>query len=336
MNIELCNLLFKSEPYIKEGNTNMRKVLDNKQKGMNINGALIGLIALFIVFGILADKFFTVYNIINIARQCSINLVLAIGMTFVILTGGIDLSVGGVLALVGTLTAGFITKGMNIGVAMLLGLMIGIGFGTLSGICIAYGKIPAFITTMAMLSIARSLALMYSGGYPITGMPKRFSFIGTGSIFGLPVPVIIAIIIVAIGVFILKKSILGRYIYAIGGNAKAASFSGINVNIWTVITYAIHGMLTAIAGLVLTARMNSGQPSAASGIELDIIAAVVIGGTSMAGGKGGVFGTVVGALVITVLNNGLTLLNVNPYLQGLIVGIVILVAVFIDKRKETR
>lgn len=320
---------------VKKGKTDMSKSLGFNKK-FSINGALIGLIILFVIFGVLSDSFLTSYNIINIARQCSYNLILAVGMTFVILTGGIDLSVGGVLALVGTLAAGLMSGGMSVGLAVTIGLAVGVVFGIFNGVCIAYGNIPAFITTMATLSIARALALIYSGGYPITGMPASFSFIGTGTIVFMPVPVILAIIVIIAGVFILKKSVLGRYIYAIGGNAKAAKFSGINVNLWTVITYTIHGLLTAIAGLVLTARMNSGQPSAASGIELDIIAAVVIGGTSMSGGKGGVFGTVVGALVITVLNNGLTLLNVNPYLQGLIVGIVILVAVFIDKRKERK
>lgn len=319
----------------KKGNSDMAKLLAIRKKA-DINGAVIGLIALFVIFGVLSNSFLTGYNLLNIARQCSINLMLAVGMTFVILTGGIDLSVGGVLALAGTLTAGFIAGGMNTGLAIISGLLVGVVFGFASGVCIAFGKIPAFITTMAMLSIARALALIYSGGYPITGLPASFSFIGTGHIGFMPVPVVIAVIIIAAGVFLLRKTLLGRYIYAIGGNAKAAEFSGINVKIWTVITYTIHGLLTGIAGLVLTARMNSGQPGAASGIELDIIAAVVIGGTSMTGGKGGIFGTVVGALVITVLNNGLTLLNVNPYLQGLIIGIVILVAVFIDRRKENK
>lgn len=314
----------------------MEKVLKKEKRTFNINGALIGLIVLFVIFTLLTDSFMSGYNMINIARQCSVNLILAVGMTLVILTGGIDLSVGGVMALVGTLIAQFMVDGMAVELAILIGLAVGFAFGVFSGVCVAYGKIPAFITTMATLSIARSLALIYSGGYPITGMPESFSFIGTGSIGFLPVPVLIAIIVIIIGVFILKKSILGRYIYAIGGNEDAARLSGINVNLWKVSTYALHGLLTAIAGIVLTARMNSGQPSAATGIELDIIAAVVIGGTSLSGGEGGLFGTVIGALVITVLNNGLTLLNVNPYLQGLIVGLVILVSVFVDKRKKEK
>jgi ribose transport system permease protein len=314
----------------------VNKSLQHLRKQVSINGALVGLLILCVIFTLLTEHFMSVYNFINIARQCSINLILATGMTFIVLTGGIDLSVGGVMALVGTLIAGFMRDGMAVGMAVTIGLLIGTSTGLLSGFLVTYGKIPAFITTMAMLTISRSLALMYSGGYPITGIPKIYSFIGTGSIGPFPVPVLIAVLVVLFGLFVLKKSIFGRYIYAIGGNESAAVFSGINVNMWKIITYVVHGILTAIAGIVLTARMNSGQPGAASGIELDIIAAVVIGGTSLTGGEGGIFGTLMGALVITVLNNGLVLLNVNPYLQGLIVGCVILVAVFLDKRKKNK
>lgn len=310
--------------------------LSKKMKGkISINGAVVGLILLCIVFGILTPSFFGGYNIINIARQCSINLILAVGMTFIILTGGIDLSVGGVYALVGTLVAGFIAGGMSIVLAIFIGLIVGILAGLFNGVCVALAKIPPFITTMATLSIARSLALLYSGGYPITGLPDEFAAIGSGSLWGLiPIPVIIAAVIVVIGVLILKKTVLGKYIYAIGGNEDATRLSGINVKAWKIGTYGIHGLLTAIAGIVMTARMNSGQPGAGSGIELDIIAAVVIGGGSLSGGEGGIFGTLMGALVITVLNNGLTLLDVNSYWQGLIIGCVILIAVFLDKRKK--
>lgn len=311
------------------------KEMTKRFKGkISVNGAVVGLVALCIVFGIMTPSFFGGYNIINIARQCSINLILAVGMTFIVLTGGIDLSVGGVYALVGTLVAGFIAGGTNIVLAILIGLVVGIACGLFNGVCVALAKIPPFITTMAMLSIARSLALIYSGGYPITGMPDEFAFIGSGSVGFLPVPVIIAAVIVAIGAFVLKKTVLGKYIYAIGGNEDATRLSGINVKAWKIGTYGIHGLLTAIAGIVMTARMNSGQPGAGSGIELDIIAAVVIGGGSLSGGEGGIFGTLMGALVITVLNNGLTLLDVNSYWQGLIIGCVILIAVFLDKRKK--
>lgn len=299
-----------------------------------VGGAFIGLIALIVVFSILSPSFFTAYNVMNIARQSSINLMLAVGMTFIILTGGIDLSVGGVAALVGTLVAGGLVNGLNLPASLIIGLLVGLAAGLFNGVCVAYAKIPAFITTMATVSIARSIALIYTGGYPISGMPKSFTFIGTGTIGFLPVPVIIAFVVIVIGFVILKKTVLGRYIYAVGGNEEATAMSGINVKKWKLIVYALHGVFTAIAGIVLAARMNSGQPSAADGIELDIIAAVVIGGTSLSGGEGGLFGTIMGALLITVLNNGLTLLNVNSYIQGLILGFVILIAVFLDNRKS--
>ncbi|MGI6069755.1 MAG: ABC transporter permease [Blautia sp.] len=312
----------------------MKSRLQIGKNKINVNGALIGLLLICVIFSFATPAFLKGYNIMNIARQCSINLIVAVGMTFIILTGGIDLSVGGILALVGTIVAGLIAGGMPVALAVILGLLLGAAFGVFNGICVSYAQIPPFITTMATLSIARSIALIYSGGYPITGMPKSFTFLGTGSIGIFPVPVVIAVCIVIFGVFVLRKTVLGKYIYAIGGNEDATRLSGINVNVWKLVTYGIHGILTGIAGVVLTARMNSGQPSAASGIELDIIAAVVIGGTSLSGGEGGIAGTVIGTLVITVLNNGLTLMDVNPYLQGLIIGFVILISVFIDKKKS--
>jgi ribose transport system permease protein len=306
------------------------------RKAAKINGALIGLVLLTVVFSLASDAFFRGYNLINIARQSSVNLILAVGMTFVILTGGIDLSVGAVMALVGTFVAGMLKSGMPLGIAMVLGLLVGTAFGLFSGICVAKAKIQPFIATMATLTIARSFALIYSGGYPITGMPKAFTFIGSGQIFFVPMPVTIAIGVFIAGGFLLRSTILGRYIYAIGGNEDATRLSGINVDLWKIIIYGMHGLLTGLAGIVLTARMNSGQPAVAQGIELDIIAAVVIGGTSLVGGEGGLLGTLVGALIITVLNNGLTLLNVNPYLQGTIIGAVILIAVWLDRRQKSK
>ena len=204
----------------------------------SLGGALIGLIALVIIFGILSPSFFTTYNIINIARQSSINLILAVGMTFVILTGGIDLSVGGLEALVGTLAAGCMVNGMSPVLAVLIGLVIGLLFGGFNGVCIAYARIPAFITTMATVNIARSIALIYTGGYPISGLPKSFSYLGTGTVGFIPVPVIIAILVVVIGFVILKRTVLGRYIYAIGGNEESTAMSGIDVKKWKLSVYA--------------------------------------------------------------------------------------------------
>jgi len=310
------------------------KIYEKISKRLKQNGSLFGLIILCIIFSILSDSFLNTYNIINIARQSSVNIILAVGMTLVILTGGIDLSVGAVLALVGTLVAGMLSKGMPLGIALIIGLCIGLSFGIFNGLCVTKAEIPPFITTLGSLVIARSLGLIYSGGYPITGMPKNFTFIGSGYISFLPTPVVIAIVIFIIGLYVLNSTIVGRYVYAIGGNEEATYLSGISTHKWKIIIYGIHGFLTGLAGIVLTARMNSGQPTVAQGLEMDIIAAVVIGGTSLAGGEGNLVGTLIGALIITVLNNGLTLLNVSPYYQGAIIGVVILAAVWLDRKQK--
>ena len=300
----------------------------------SIGGALIGLVVLFILFSFLSPAFLKPYNLINILRQSSINLILTVGMTFIILTGGIDLAVGGIQALSGTLIAGALVHNMPLFPAILICILIGVIFGALAGVLVSYGKVPAFIATMATNKIARSIAFLYSGGYPITGMPKNFTFLGSGKIGVVPVPVIIATVVVGFGFFFLKKTTLGRYTYAIGGNEQAAAFSGINVKRWIVSIYILAGFLTAIAGMILIARMNSGQPSAAEGSEFDIIASVVIGGTSLSGGSGGLFGSVIGCFLITLLNNGLTLLNVNTYIQSIILGCVIIGSVLLDKRSK--
>jgi ribose transport system permease protein len=311
------------------------KVTFNKfKKFLASNGALVGLLVLIVGFSLITNTFLSTYNLLNIARQSAVNLILAIGMTLVVLTGGIDLSIGGVLALIGTIVAGLLSEGTSLFLSLSVGILIGLVFGLFAGFCITKAKIPPFVATLGILTIARSLALIYSGGYPITGMPKNFTFIGAGYLLSIPFPVIIASLIFIVGLFLLKSTLFGRYVYAIGGNKEASYLSGINVDRWTIGVWALNGLLVALAGIVLTARMNSGQPAAASGIELDIIAAVVIGGTSLAGGEGKLLGTLYGTLIITVLNNGLTLMSVNPYYQGAIIGLVILGAVWIDRRSK--
>jgi ribose transport system permease protein len=315
----------------------MQSELTPQVKFMNLlknNGALVGLIILFVIFSVASDSFLSSYNVMNIARQSAVNIILAIGMTLVIISGGIDLSVGAVLALVGTVVADLLMKGVPMAAALIIGIAIGILFGIFNGLCVTKAKIPPFIATLGSLVIARSLGLIYSGGYPITGMPGSFKFIGSGYIGIFPTPVVITIIIFLIGLYVFNKTLVGRYAYSIGGNEEATYLSGINVDRWKIIFYGIHGFLCAVAGIILTARMNSGQPTVASGIELDIIAAVVIGGTSLSGGQGRLMGTLYGALIITVLNNGLNLLNVSPYYQGAIIGVVILTAVWLDRRQK--
>lgn len=308
-------------------------------------GKLQSLIALFIlciVFGLLSDKFFTVANGLNVMRQISVNICIAVGMTLVIITAGIDLSVGSVLALCGAITAGLLKNGIALPAfnvllefsmlgAILAGVVSGSLLGFFNGLIITRFKVPPFVATLAMLTIARGLTMLYTNGFPISSFSSSFAFIGAGWLLGLPAPVWIAAIIVALAVVVTKKLKLGRYIFAIGGNENASRLSGININRVKVIVYTIAGALAAIGGIIVTARLDSAQPNAGTSYELDAIAAVVIGGTSLSGGRGSIWGTVLGALIIGVLNNGLVLLDVSPFWQQVVKGGVILLAVIIDK-----
>ncbi|PRX28892.1 ribose ABC transporter membrane protein [Orenia metallireducens] len=296
----------------------------------------IGLIGLIIVMSFLSEYFLTVHNLMNITRQVSINAVLAIGMTFVILTGGIDLSVGSVLALSSVITAGLMSSGMNIALVLIIGIGVGTLLGLLNGLLVAKGRMQSFIVTLGMMTIARGLTLIYSDGRPISGFDKSFRFLGAGHVLGIPVPVIIMFALLAVSYVILKKTPFGRYVYAIGGNEKATELSGINTDKIKIGVYAISGFLASISGIILASRLNSAQPIAGTGYELDAIAAVVLGGTSLAGGQGGIVGTIIGALIIGILNNGLNLLNVSSFYQLVAKGAVILIAIFLDTRSQKR
>lgn len=299
------------------------------------SGALIGLIFLIAVLSILSPNFLTVNNILNVLRQVSINALIAFGMTFVILTGGIDLSVGSILALAGALTGGFLAGGMDPLLAVLVGILIGFALGAINGFIITKGKVAPFIATLATMTIYRGLTLVYTDGRPITNFTEStfFNSIGRGYVLGIPIPVIIMIIIFIISYFILRKTTFGKSVYAIGGNEEATRLSGIKVDRIKIIVYSISGALAALAGIILTSRLNSAQPTAGASYELDAIAAVVLGGTSLSGGKGRIFGTLVGALIIGVLNNGLNLLNVSSFYQQVVKGGVILLAVLLDRKK---
>ncbi|TDX51569.1 ABC transporter permease [Orenia marismortui] len=296
----------------------------------------IGLIGLIIVMSFLSEYFLTVHNLMNVTRQVSINAVLALGMTFVILTGGIDLSVGSVLALSSVITAGLMSSGMNIALVLIIGIGVGTLLGLLNGILVAKGKMQPFIVTLGMMTIARGLTLIYSNGRPISGFDKAFRFLGAGHLLGIPVPVIIMFALLAVSYVVLKKTPFGRYVYAIGGNEKATELSGINTDKIKIGVYAISGFLASISGIILASRLNSAQPTAGTGYELDAIAAVVLGGTSLAGGQGGIVGTIIGALIIGILNNGLNLLNVSSFYQLVAKGAVILIAIFLDTRSQKR
>ena len=304
--------------------------------------SLIALVVLCIILSILSDKFFTVDNAWNVMRQISVNICIATGMTLVVLTAGIDLSVGSVLALSGAVAAGLLKNGLvfpsgNLYVgftllgAIMAGLLVGALLGVFNGWTITKFKVPPFVATLAVLTIARGLTLLWTKGFPISGLGSGFTHIGTGWFLGIPLPVWISGIIVLLAVVLTQKTRLGRYIYAIGGNENAARLSGIPINKIKIIVYTIAGGLAAIGGIIVTSRLDSAQPNAGITYELDAIAAVVIGGTSLSGGRGSIMGTVLGAIIIGVLNNGLVLLNVSPFWQQVVKGFVILLAVIIDK-----
>ena len=295
----------------------------------------IGLLALIIVLSFMSPYFLTIPNLLNVIRQVSIIAIVSFGMTMVILTGGIDLSVGSMLAFAGAISAGMIVNsGLNIFLAILIGLAAGTALGLFNGIAVAKAKLPAFIVTLAMMTVARGFTLIYTDGRPISGFDETFRFFGAGYIGRIPVPVIIMFILLFVIYILLKKTPLGRYIYAIGGNETATKLSGINTDKIKIAVYGLNGFLAAVSGIILTSRLNSAQPMAGEGYELDAIAAVVLGGTSLSGGSGGVVGTIIGALIIAVLNNGLNLLNVSSFYQLVAKGGVILLAVFLDRKSQ--
>lgn len=298
-------------------------------------GPLIGLILLFVVIAVLNDRFISPTNLSNLLRQVSINALISFGMTFVILTGGIDLSVGSLLALSSALLASMIKSGVNPELSIIFAALIGLGLGLLNGIIVAYGKVAPFIATLATMTIYRGATLVYTNGNPISGLSDEPFFIalGQGDLAGVPVPAIIMVIAFLILFFVLRKTPLGRQTYAVGGNEKVSYIAGIKINRVKIVAYALTGLLCALAGAILTSRLNSAQPTAGTGYELDAIAAVVLGGTSLAGGKGRITGTLIGALIIGTLNNGLNILNVSSFYQQVVKGIVILLAVIMDRKK---
>lgn len=303
------------------------------------------LLALALMVGalsILSDNFLTPDNGWNILRQISVNLCLSIGMTLVILSGGIDLSVGAILGLAGAVAAGLLKNGVVLGAfdarleftvtgAIVAGIAVGGAAGWFNGFAITRFQLPPFVATLGMLSIARGLTMLWTGGFPVTSLGSTFGFLGTGVFLGMPMPVWIMFALVAVFVVVTRRTRFGRHIYAVGGNERAARLTGLNVPRIKLAVYTLAGALAGVAGLIVTARLDSAQPNAGLGYELDSIAAVVIGGTSLSGGRGSIWGTVLGCLIIGVLNNGLFLLNVSPFWQQVIKGGVILLAVAIDK-----
>lgn len=308
-------------------------------------GIVIAFVVLCVALSIASPFFLTTGNLLNVLRQTSINGILAIGMTFVILTRGIDLSVGSIVALAGVIGASFATNSMQMAVAggpyhpalaIGVGVLAGMGCGFVSGVVVSRFAVPAFVATLGMLGVARGLTLLYTGGLPVPNLTPEFRWIGTGAVAGIPVPVIIFFLVFLGAWVVLAHTRYGRHVYAVGGNEKSAKTSGIDTKRVILSVYVISGALAALGGLILTARTGSGLTQAGMAYELDAIAAVVIGGTSLAGGVGSIVGTLFGALIIGVMTNGLQLLGVDAYYQQVIKGVIIVLAVMLDPSRRSR
>ena len=304
--------------------------------------SLLALAAMVVVLSVWSDRFLTTDNGLNILRQISVNLCLSIGMTLVIVSGGIDLSVGAILGLAGAVAAKLLKSGLplpafgvmlqfTVAGALVAGVAVGFLLGAFNGFVITRFSLPPFVATLGMLSIARGLTMLWTGGFPITELGPTFGFLGTGALLGVPMPVWVVAALAAGFALIARQTVFGRHVYAVGSNELTARLAGLRVAGIRVWVYALAGALSGVAGLIVTARLDSAQPNAGLGYELDSIAAVVIGGTSLSGGRGTIGGTILGCLIIGVLNNGLFLLNVSPFWQQVIKGAVILLAVALDK-----
>jgi len=298
------------------------------------NARQLGTLAVLLVLGatitLLTPYFLTVPNLLNVAQQTVINAIVAVGMTFVIISAGIDLSVGSILAVSGVVMASAIQSGMPAPLAVLAGLAVGLVCGTINGALITFGRLPPFIATLGMMSMARGAALLTTQGRPVSGFSVGFRWIANGQVLGIPAAVLLMLAVYAAAHFVLRRTKFGRYIFAIGGNEEAALLSGVPVRVYKIAIYAAAGLLAALSGVVLTARLNSAQPIAGINYELDAIAATVIGGTSLMGGEGSVLGTLIGALIMGVLRNGLNLLGVSSFIQQVVIGAVIICAVLLD------
>ena len=293
-------------------------------------GTLFGLLLLGVVLWVSTPHFLTVSNLLNIAEQTAIIAIIAAGMTFVIITAGIDLSVGSVLAFAGVVMASLLRAGVAAPLALTAGVAVGFLCGLCNGLLITLGRLPPFIATLGLMSVARGAALLFTEGRPISGFADAFRYLATGKLLRIPMPVIIMLAVFFIAHFLLTRTKLGRYTYAIGGNEEATLLSGVNVKLYKTLIYGLSGGLSGLAAILLTARLNSAQPIAGMMYELDAIAATVIGGTSLLGGEGNVFGTLIGALIIGVLRNGLNLLSISSFTQQIVIGLVIIVAVLLD------
>jgi ribose transport system permease protein len=293
-------------------------------------GTLLGLLVLCGVLWALTPHFLTVANLLNIAQQTAINAIVAVGMTYVIISGGIDLSVGSIVALSGVTLGWALQDGQTLPLALGISLLVGAGCGLVNGVIVSWGGLPPFIATLGMMSIARGAALLFTEGRPVSGFDSGFRSLATGHLGPVPAPIVVTILVYLLAHLVLTQTTFGRYVYAIGGNEEATRLSGVSVRLHKSVIYAVSGLMSAIAAILLTARLNSAQPIAGTMYELDAIAATVIGGTSLIGGEGSLAGTLIGALIMGVLRNGLNLLGVSSFLQQIVIGAVIIAAVLVD------
>ena len=308
----------------------------SKKKFAHLDGLKIVLILLFmcVILTLLKPSFLSVPNMINIFRQISIIAIISMGSTLVIVSGGIDLSPGSIVGVSGVVAALCSASGMPLIVALIAGLGMGAACGFFNGVVIARGKIPPFIVTLGMLSIARGLAYVISQGKPISGLSSSFLVLGRSDVLGIPVPIILMLLVVLLTWVLMNKRVFGKHIYAIGGNEDAAHVSGIRISRTKIKVYTYAGLMAGLGGILLASRIATGHPISGSGYELDAIAATVIGGTSLSGGIGSIGGTLIGALIIGVLNNGLDILGVPAYYQQIAKGFIIIIAVLMDRKRE--
>lgn len=299
-------------------------------------GLVFVIIFIVVLMTIVKPVFLSSGNILNILRQVSINGILAVGMTFIILTGGIDLSVGSLVAVTSVISGSLLMNNGNVFLACVVGVLAAVAFGVLNGYLVAYIGFQPFIATLASTTIGRGFAMVYSNGKPYTITNESFLAIGQGNVLGVPTPIIILVIVCIIGLVVLKCTTFGRYVFAIGGNKNAAKLSGVKTRKVEMMVYILSGVCCGIVGLILSARISSGQPTAAEGFELDAIAATAIGGTSMSGGIGGLRGTIFGFIIIGLISNSLNLVNVNSFWQQIVKGFIILLAVLMDMKTKSR
>ena len=307
----------------------------NKKKlinQINIYRSVLILLVICVFATILSPSFLSVTNLFNVFKQITVAGIVGCGMTFVILTGGIDLSVGSILVLSGVLASGVLASTGNTAAAVAVSLSVGVACGAVNGFFVSVCGIPPFISTLGMMTLLRGVILVYTKGSPVPIKVDSYKFFGKGSIAGIPVPVIILIVVFLLAHYILTQTTYGRSVYAVGGNREAARLSGIRVKTSEFLVYTLNGLMCGMAGLILTARLGSAQSTSGTGIEMDAIAAVILGGTSLSGGVGFVLPTVVGAMIMGIIDNILTLMNVNPHATNIVKGAVILIAVLVDKK----